>query len=245
MSPIPVSAPCSVFRIVWIGSPQLFQPLAHLHSIIILKNQHDVRSFVVLNDSEPFPSPEAIRQLWQLSKEIADHYRINDYRINDYRTNDYRTNQPHTISSRTHSSRLSRYRSAQYHPPDSSSTEYPPAPYDDDHSEYVGHSTWRNNQKGYTPYPMAQQYASISMAEMVPLRLDHLSSNAMRTFAEKPPETLAFINPHADPSSSEFVATYTDSDELAIYRYVDWVRSSPRPELAGVVESTITYQPFR
>lgn len=233
MLPTPVPIPLSVFRIVWIGSPQLFQPLAHLHSIIILKSQHRIRSFVVLNDSEPFPTPEAIRQLWQLSKEIEEYYRTNGDRTTDYRIPDYRA--PWERHSQS-------YHQDYDYPYDSA--RYIPTNIDDVHQDIVEYSPKSNPHRQKTSFTKLNR-SNPSYSELIPLRLDHLSSNAMRTFANKSPETIALINPTADPSSSEFVATYTGSKELSIYRYIDWVRSSPRPKLAGVVESTITYQPFQ
>lgn len=80
---------------------------------------------------------------------------------------------------------------------------------------------------------------------MIPIRLGHLSSNAMRTFANQSPETVAYINPYVAPCLSDFVATGTSTDTVAVYRYSDWLRTPIRPNILGVVESIVTYQPYR
>ncbi|MCE7934809.1 MAG: hypothetical protein DYG96_09470 [Chlorobi bacterium CHB2] len=80
-----------------------------------------------------------------------------------------------------------------------------------------------------------------------------MASDAIRVFADKAPETFAFINPDAVPTPSDFVAAWRFQDnsedgqqkEVEIYRYSDWLVASPRPPIIGVVETMVTYQPFR
>lgn len=80
--------------------------------------------------------------------------------------------------------------------------------------------------------------------QLIPLHMDHLASNAMRTFAEKPPETVAFVNPHAIPTLTDFVATSSETKKVEVFRYSDWIRSPERPMIIGIVVNTITYQAF-
>lgn len=86
---------------------------------------------------------------------------------------------------------------------------------------------------------------SAALDKMIPLHIDHLSSNALHVFASQPSDTFGFINPNVAPLLSDFVAIKTNSGEMEVFRYSDWLCSYPLSEFIGVLEYTIAIQPYR